>query len=39
MTEPGVASSDATNIETVIRRDGDHYVIDGHKWWSSGVSK
>jgi acyl-CoA dehydrogenase len=37
MTEPGVASSDATNIETRIRRDGDHYVINGRKWWSSGV--
>lgn len=37
MTEPEVASSDATNIETSIRRDGDHYVINGRKWWSSGV--
>ncbi|CAN7497199.1 acyl-CoA dehydrogenase family protein [Rhizobacter sp. LjRoot28] len=37
MTEPEVASSDATNIETEIRRDGDHYVINGRKWWSSGV--
>ena len=37
MTEPGVASSDATNIETSIVRDGDHYVINGRKWWSSGV--
>jgi acyl-CoA dehydrogenase len=37
MTEPAVASSDATNIETRIRRDGDHYVINGRKWWSSGV--
>ncbi len=37
MTEPDVASSDATNIETEIRRDGDHYVISGRKWWSSGV--
>ncbi len=37
MTEPGVASSDATNIETSIRRDGDEYVINGRKWWSSGV--
>ena len=37
MTEPLVASSDATNIETRIDRDGDHYVINGRKWWSSGV--
>ncbi|MEQ1649884.1 MAG: acyl-CoA dehydrogenase family protein [Hyphomicrobiaceae bacterium] len=37
MTEPAVASSDATNIETSIKRDGDHYVINGTKWWSSGV--
>jgi acyl-CoA dehydrogenase len=37
MTEPAVASSDATNIETSIQRDGDHYVINGCKWWSSGV--
>jgi acyl-CoA dehydrogenase len=37
MTEPAVASSDATNIRTAIRRDGDSYVINGHKWWSSGV--
>ena len=37
MTEPEVASSDATNIRTEIRRDGDHYVINGRKWWTSGV--
>jgi alkylation response protein AidB-like acyl-CoA dehydrogenase len=37
MTEPAVASSDATNIETAMVRDGDHYVINGRKWWSSGV--
>jgi acyl-CoA dehydrogenase len=37
MTEPAVASSDATNIETKIARDGDHYVITGRKWWSSGA--
>lgn len=38
MTEPGVASSDATNIETSIRRDGDHYVINGRKWWSTNMA-
>ncbi len=37
MTEPGVASSDATNVSTRIVRDGDDYVIDGHKWWISGA--
>ncbi len=37
MTEPAVASSDATNIECSIRRDGDQYVINGRKWWSTGA--
>jgi acyl-CoA dehydrogenase len=39
MTEPEVASSDATNIRTEIRRDGDSYVINGRKWWGSGVGR
>ncbi|MBA8817548.1 alkylation response protein AidB-like acyl-CoA dehydrogenase, partial [Microbacterium halimionae] len=37
MTEPDTASSDATNIGTRIRRDGDHYIVSGRKWWSTGA--
>jgi len=37
MTEPQVASSDATNVETEIRADGDDYVINGRKWWITGI--
>ena len=39
MTEPRVASSDATNIETAITRDGDYYVVNGRKWWITGLCR
>lgn len=37
ITEPGVASSDPTNLQTTILRDGDHYVVNGRKWWTTGA--